>query len=697
MGRPDTSVSAIRPLIGRQLSLRSALRAPYDQFSPERLLEYFSARADVHFFAVADESETHPEKIEAVMANRFEFNHELHVLNPPIDWTTNPSRDVEWHILLHKFYYSVGLGMAYASTAERRYVDHWVALTDSWIATTPPGFIAPDVTGRRVQNWIYAYFYFVAHSNPRHIPPRFHLRFLESIAEQVNFLRANLAAARNHRTLELYSIFLAGVVFPEFREAEAWRNFALPEIVRNMTTDLLNDGVQCELSTDYHHLVLKNYLCIRRLAAANAIEVPQDMDPLLQKALDFSLHAHNPMGFVPSLSDGDVQSFLDLLQQGSVLFDRDDMRYVATGGRKGSPPQVRSAAFPDSGYYIVRSGWGENEIAFRDEHHLIFDCGPLGAGNHGHFDCLSFELAAFGHRLIVDPGRYTYDESGETNWRVRFRSTAFHNTVAVDGKNQTRYEPRLIKEPSRHAFGSLRHKISGPAPEHCLIERISTNGFDFLHGSAKSYEYDALHERRIFFMAPRYWIVADSLTGESEHTYEARFHLGECAQDKTIVEETDFAHIVVSPHLLIMQAKDEGVSFLLEQGQVSSRYGSKTPAPVASFGTRARHATFFTLILPFLDSPERPVIREILVTDTDGKLRKETKAFSVFWGASTDFFFFGGIDNQSYRFGSYSFRGRFLAARKNALGDVTRAYSHTGATLQESGYSIRLGEAGKAS
>ena len=29
-------------------------------------------------------------------------------------------------------------------------------LIDGWIAQTPPGFIAADVTGRRVQNWIYS-------------------------------------------------------------------------------------------------------------------------------------------------------------------------------------------------------------------------------------------------------------------------------------------------------------------------------------------------------------------------------------------------------------------------------------------------------------------------------------------------------------------------------------------------------------
>lgn len=68
----------------------------------------------------------------------------------------------------------------------------------------------------------------------------------------------------------------------------------------------------------------------------------------------------------------------------------------------------------------------------------MLDCGPR-AGNHGHFDLLSVEVAAFGRSLIVDPGRYTYHEAGEVNWRGISRH-AMHNTVAVDGRNQTRYE-----------------------------------------------------------------------------------------------------------------------------------------------------------------------------------------------------------------------------------------------------------------
>lgn len=574
---------------------------PFDRMSDEQLLDHFHSRRGVEFFSVPDPDETRPERIEAIMQHRFEFVGQCFTLGDPVDWLDNPSADVEWHILLHKFYYAVGLALAYERTGDTRYADRWVRLTTSWIAATPPGFIAADVTGRRVQNWIYAYRHFVAGVREPAAAPSFHRRFLESIYQQVEFLCRNLTAARNHRTLELYAIFLAGVVFPEMRRAVQWREFALEQIVVNMRTDLLPDGVQCELSTDYHHLVLKNYLCVRRLSALNRLSVPHEMDEALVRALEFSMHAHKPDGIVPSLSDGDARGFLELLGQGAELYGREDMRYVATGGVAGKAPSERVAHFRDGGYAVVRGGWGADSKAYSDDQYLILDCGPLGAGNHGHFDCLSFELAAFGRSLVVDPGRYTYSEAGETNWRIHFRGTAAHNTVTIDGRNQTRYVPKPVKEPSRHAMGSVRHKVAGPAPD-VQFERVAAGSrFDLLHGFARSNEYDVMHERAICFVGRQYWVVADWLHGTDVHRYDLRFQLSESAEGRVTTSFTDCTRRILSPSLLIAQARTDGCDLSIDEGHVSYRYGERFAAPVVRFSASASSAAFLTVLFPFRD------------------------------------------------------------------------------------------------
>ncbi len=431
------------------------LRPPFDSWTPEQIYSYYRTRSHVKYFPIVDAIETERRKIDAILENRFEFNHEAYDLPANFDWKRNPSQDEEWLILLHKFYYAVGFGLYFRETQDRRYLSKWVELTSSWIAAIEPGFISSDVTGRRVQNWIFAHYYFVTTSPQPLLFPSFYLKFLESVHQQVNYLRKNLTPRRNHRTLELYAIFLTAVVFPEMKGADEWLEFSKRELFENMQEDLLADGVQCELSTDYHHIVLRNYLGVRRLAQLNHIPMPKGTDELIRKALEFAKFCHKPDGRIPSLSDGDTGDYRYLLEQGYQLYGDEEMLYVATQGKKGKPPAWRSKAFKESGYCILRSGWGENE-RYDDERYLIFDCGPLGQGNHGHLDLLSFEMAAFGQSLILDPGRYTYDESGETNWRALFRGTGYHNTVQVDRKNQTQY----VFKPKKENTGSAARRRS---------------------------------------------------------------------------------------------------------------------------------------------------------------------------------------------------------------------------------------------
>ncbi len=414
----------------------TCFKPEFCRLGDDELLAHFTTRQKPRYFPVIDRQHCRRKKIDAILANRFEFNNETHRLAAPLDWLTNPSDDIEWYIFLHKFYYATGLGLAFSASKELKYLHKWLDLTDSWITQTPPGFIAADVTGRRIQNWIYAYYFFVEQQPQCLVPGAFLRAFLQSLHEQLAYLVDHLAPARNHRTLQLQAIFLAALVFPELRDAQRWRIFSQIELEKNLRSDFLGDGVHCELSTDYHHLALKNLLNFRRLAALNAIPVGARTDAKLRSALRFALHAHKPDGVVPAFSDGDARSHASVLRSGYTIYRDDRLLFAVTRGNAGQPPTERTAAFAKGGYYAMRSHWGD-----KDARYLLCDCGPLGQGNHGHFDALSFEAAAFGRSLVVDPGRYTYYEGGSENWRARFRGTAAHNSVLIDGKNQTRYAP----------------------------------------------------------------------------------------------------------------------------------------------------------------------------------------------------------------------------------------------------------------
>lgn len=582
------------PVIEISSKYRGILKAPFDTWSIQEVLEYFKTRKNVNYFAVINESEISKEKIANLLANRFIFNEEVHEL-PALNWLTNPSTDIEWSIMLHKFYYAVGLGVEYKATAEQKYVDKWMELTTSWINSVPVDFLSTDVTGRRIQNWVFAHYFFVSECRSQAVTPDFYLNFLTSLQQQVSYLSQHLTPVRNHRTLELYTIFLVAVVFPELKDADNWLQFATDELLKNAETDLLADGVHCELSTDYHHIVLRNFLAVKRLAVMNSILLPKQFDDCIKKALGFSLCVHKPDGTIPSLSDGDTGNFLPLLQQGYDLYGNQEMLYVATKGKQGIAPALRSKAFPHSGYYILRSGWEKDAEAYEDARYLVFDCGDLGAGNHGHLDLLSFEMAAYGQSLIVDPGRYTYDESGDINWRVLFRGTSYHNTVLVDETNQTRYE-----------YHKQKYKIKGIPPDHELKAFVSQPGFDYLHGIARSHEYPVVHERKIVFVNGEYWIICDVLRAKERHNYDLLFHLAEAAQNNVQLDTQMNWFNVDAPHLVMMQPIHKSTTLTKEGGFVSPSYGVKHQAPVIKFNQQGAECSFYTLLYPYKD--KRPAL-----------------------------------------------------------------------------------------
>lgn len=631
-------------------------------YSCHELLAYFQDREDVKQFSLSKGASKHVANAECILANEFNFNNEQYTLGESFDWKTNPSKDLEWLILLHKFYYLKDLAGAYDYTQDERYAEKWVSLIDSWIAQVPDGFIDSQVTGRRLQQWLLSYHTFVTLWRSPTITTAFFERFMSSVNSQTHHLCTHLTPEGNHRTLELYAIFLVAVTFPELRSAAWFLEFSSQKLVENMRQDLLPDGVHRELSTDYHHTVLKNYLRFRGLALLNQIALPAACDALLKQAIAFSYTVHKPDGFIPAINDGDCNSYLPLLKKANIYCPDEHLRYIISKGEEGTPPVQRSRGFADSGYYVLRSDWSVKP--YDDALYLFFDCAPLGFGSHGHYDALNFELAAFGHSLIVDPGRYTYSEqaSDGVNWRRYFKETAGHNTVVVDGLNQMPYRCERPVDPE---------------PDTSLKQFVSTTGFDFLHGQVISHQYPVAHERMIFFMLPEYWIVTDLLRTEGNHDYDLYFHLASRAQDEANMVSNEDCTIIHSPNLLIAQAHSADTKVAIEQGYVSPEYGLKHKAPIIRFSKRQASTTVFnTVLYPFKDEPPALEVIQLPVYQA-GRLCEpsEASALHISLKSSTcvfeDYFFINhGTTENELNFADIRCACRLLFMRRDELGQI---------------------------
>jgi hypothetical protein len=492
--------------------------------------------------------------------------------------------DEEWRIEWSKFYYGLDLACAFAETGDPAYLHAWERLVRSWIECVPVGSDSSDVAARRITNWLYAWDAFAAAPHFPGLADGLADELLRSVAAQSARVREHLTPERNHRTLELYALFLVPLAFPELDRGGELLAFAIRELHRDLAVAFRPDGVHREASTHYHMVVLRSFLAVRENARRHGIELPPGFDERLERPSEFALHAHRPDGAIPALSDGDTAGYRELLALAGDLLQRPDFRWVASAGREGEPPLDRNASFVDGGYFFQRSGWGEGATPFAEERFLVFDCGPLGDGGHGHYDLLSIEVAAGGRPLLVDPGRYTYAEDGD-GLRGWFKGTAAHNTVVVDGLDQTPYR---------------RGKPRGPVAEGRFLGRQSMDGRDVISGAAHSPAYEAVHERTVAFVSGAYWLIEDRLRGERPHRYDLRFHLAPEAWEATTVEGS----VVWAPGLALVFGAPARPR--LEAGWVSARYGEKRSAPVVSVAIEGvRNAAFLTLVLPLEDRARR--------------------------------------------------------------------------------------------
>jgi hypothetical protein len=464
-------------------------------------------------------------------------------------------RWIEWS----KFYYGLDLAHAFAQAGDLKFLRTWERLVTSWLDEVPPDFGPTDALGRRLQNWVYAANLFAAAPAFAGFSEGFGDRLVAGIRQHADYLQAHLSSERNHRTLELYALFVVSLALPSAADEEARLQFAWRALLENLETDFRPDGVHREHSTHYHMIVLRSFVAARENALRAGFAIPRDYDERLRRALAFGFACHRPDGTMPALSDGDIGRYADLLVESAAALDH--------------PAAATTGSFHDAGYYI-QCGAPAGAAASGEQRHLIFDCGPLGDGGHGHYDVLSIDVWC-GRHLIVDPGRYTYD--GSMEWRQWFKGTAAHNTVCVDGRDQVAYRPGKPKQ---------RVQVR-------LLNRTSSPLLDIVGGEVRSPQYDAIHRRHVLFVACEYWLVLDVLEAATPHDYDLRYHLAADAVGSLAVS----ADSVAAPGVRLLL--DGPGAIAIEPGWIAADYGVKVAAPIVSKRAAGCERTAFaTAIVP---------------------------------------------------------------------------------------------------
>ena len=336
----------------------------------------------------------------------------------------------------------------------------WAELVEDWIAGNPPEAAdawryawRPYNLSVRVAVWLEE----IARRGDR-LPQGIRERAGASLAAQLRYLEQHLETdlRGNHLIKNIRALAWGGACFAG-PEAARWTELARALLRRELAEQVLPDGCHYERSPAYQCQVMSDLLACRAALREPLPELAAALDRMAQ-ALTLLTH---PDGRIAPFNDGGL-SMAPLPAELAAI-------HAALGG-SAAAPVTGAFALPDAGYFGLR---GAGEL-------LLVDCGPLGPGylpGHGHCDLLSFEWSTGGRRIVVDQGTHQYMAGPH---RLTSRSTSSHNTVVVDGAEQSDIYGAF--RCGRRATPMLRSFEAGDGAMRLVG---SHDGYDHLPGSPR--------------------------------------------------------------------------------------------------------------------------------------------------------------------------------------------------------------------
>jgi len=485
--------------------------------------------------------------------------------------------DVKYLWVLNRHAHLVTLAQAHCLTGDPRYLRAIGAQLRSWMTQCPylrgPNWTSASELAMRLIRWG-AVWHLIGGASAEifrgEAGERLLADWLACIYRHVHFVRGNLSrfsSANNHLIGELAGVFIASATWPFWEDLRGWGESARDGLAVELVKQTGADGVSREQSLNYQRFVLEYALLAGLAGRATGIELPSEFWARVEAMLVFLAAVTDVGGNVPMIGDSDGCDVLRLSQEpdfspyrsvlalGSVVLERpalrdeagaiddgvlwlcgDSARDVFTGLPSPEQPSGVRREFAEGGYFVLGS-----DLGTKREVRIVADVGPLGylsIAAHGHADALAFTLSVSGRELLIDPGTYVYQSKKE--WRDHFRGTSAHNTVRVDGRDQSVGGGNLVW--TRHA--RVTRELWETSPSR-----------DRLVGSHDGYarlEDPVIHRRELDYSRPeRKLTIRDSLICRASHAVEIGWHFSEectvASEGLTVVAENGPARIVLRP------------------------------------------------------------------------------------------------------------------------------------------------------
>ena len=472
----------------------------------------------------------------------------LMIFSPSLDYRdVNKAGDCKFVWEPNRHHQLVVLGRAYRLSRDKQFAEAVAQQLDSWLTQNPYGvgmnWRSGLELGVRLINWVWA-LDLIEESNA--IDERLQHRIWDSVSRhiwEIDRKYSRGSSVNNHLIGEAAGVFVATSYFPFLKNASSWQTRSREILCNEILRQTFSDGGTVEQAIGYHFFVLQFFLIVGMMARATGRDMPESYWSRLEKMFEFIATLSEGGDCLPAFGDCDDGYVLDLgsdphnakewLSVGAALFGRSEFKAAAGAlsepvgwllGKTGfdrykaitvsERHKCASTAFQETGYYLLQHG----ALDSPDRISVVFDCGPLGMGAlaaHGHADALSFTLRAFGREVLVDPG--TYDYFSYPEWRQYFRSTRAHNTIVIDGRDQSEMLGPFIWGKRANAA--------------CLSWQPTHDGGKVI-GKHDGYMHlaDPVRHKRMLDLDGRDVVIRDDITTRGKHKIEIYFHLSEHCQ-----------------------------------------------------------------------------------------------------------------------------------------------------------------------
>ena len=382
----------------------------------------------------------------------------------------NPDKSHLWNFNLQYLEFLIPLAAAYRETGEAKYYEKFRDYCLRWMEDnedgTGDGWHPYTISLRLTNLWICM----DGLGEIFRKDEKFTQKLGDSMYAQYLHLQKKLELhlLGNHYLENLKAVMLGALYFKEPGIYAEYKS----RLQEELKEQILPDGVHYERSIMYHKIVLEDVMRAAKGVKDADQLFYQELSALLQPMTDAMYSLEEGMGHTPLFNDaGDnvARSMLSLL---------------AALREEFSIAPVNKNAFPDAGYYCLRHQGLK----------ILMDAGEIAPDympGHGHCDGLSFELSVDQHPVFVNSGTGQYQGS----LRGYFRSTRAHNTVVIEGEEQSECwgEHRVAKRISQ---------ISGDC------------GADWIHGELVT--ATGRQQKRTILVDDQNVIVKDQVTGSAQ-------------------------------------------------------------------------------------------------------------------------------------------------------------------------------------